>query len=112
LRKGRPVFTYRSLDLKLTEIAADRALRQGPATILLRFERRGESEALVHIFSDGAEIASGTIKGALPRLSFSPSETFDLGQDSGSGPLADGRTAGALDGRIHTVNVRITPPAR
>lgn len=110
LRKGRPVFTYRSLDLKLTEIAADRALRQGPATILLRFERRGESEAVAHILADGVEIASGTIRGALPRLSFSPSETFDLGQDSGSGPLADGKTAGALDGRIRTVNIRITPP--
>ncbi|HET6524446.1 arylsulfatase [Sphingopyxis sp.] len=110
LRKGRPVFTYRSLDLKLTEIAADRALRQGPATILLRFERRSEREAVAHILADGVEIASGTIRGALPRLSFSPSETFDLGQDSGSGPLADGKTAGALDGRIRTVNIRITPP--
>jgi len=112
LRKGRPVFSYLSLDLKPTEIAADRALRRGPATILLRFERRGESEAVVHILADGAKIASGAIRGALPRLSFSPTETFDLGQDSGSGPLADGKTAGALDGRIRTVNVRITPPAR
>ena len=111
LRGGRPVFTYRSLDLKLTEVAADRALRSGPATILLRFERRGESEAVVHILADGAEIASGTILGALPRLFFSPSETFDLGQDSGSGPLADGKTAGVLDGRVRIVNVRVTPPA-
>ncbi|KTE33761.1 MULTISPECIES: arylsulfatase [unclassified Sphingopyxis] len=112
LRKGRPMFSYRSLDLKLSEIAADRTLRRGPATIMLRFERRGESEAVVHILADGSEIASGPIKGALPRLSFSPTETFDLGQDNGSGPLEGGKSAGALDGRIRTVNVRITPPAR
>lgn len=110
LRKGRPIFSYRTLDLKLTEIAADRALRQGPATVLLRFERRSDSEAVVHLSADGADLASGTIKGSLPRLTFSPAETFDLGEDTGSGPLADGRGAGPLGGRIGTVNVRITPP--
>lgn len=111
LRKGRPVFSYRGLDLKLSEFTADRALRPGPVTIVLRFERRSDSEAVVHLGVDGTDLASGTITGALPRLSFSPSETFDLGQDSGSGPLADGRGPGPLEGRIRTVSVRVTPPA-
>jgi arylsulfatase A-like enzyme len=111
LREGRPAFAYRTLDLKLNEVTADRALPRGPAIVMLHFERRGESEAFVRLIVDGAEVASGPIKGALPRLSFSPAETFDLGRDTGTGPLADGRTSGTFGGRIETVNVRIDAPA-
>lgn len=111
LREGRPVFAYRGLDMVLSEVAADRALRRGPATLVLHFERRNDSDAFVRLTADGVELASGPIKGALPRLSFSPGETFDLGRDTGTGPLADGRTSGVFEGRIDAVEVRIGTPA-
>ena len=109
LRKGRPVFSYRTLDLKLTEVAANEAL-SGPATVTLRFERRSDSEAIVHLSANGGDVVSATIRGALPRLSFAASESFDVGSDSGSGPLDGGKTAGPLEGRIRKVDIRITPP--
>lgn len=111
LREGRPVFAYRSMDLKLSEIVADRALGEGRTRISLTFHRRGDREADVEIMADGSAVAKGTMTGALPRLSYSPSETFDVGSDSGTGLLPDGGVTQPLRGRIEKISIRILPTA-
>jgi arylsulfatase len=101
LLQGRPVFAYRGADLRLTRIAATRALKSGEAVLRLEVSRSGD-HAAVRIFDGDAEIAAGELLGPLART-FSLTEPFGVGSDSGYSPVEDYDTPNPLQGRIQEV---------
>jgi arylsulfatase len=102
LQDGRPVFAWRNADLRLTRIAADRPLAPGAAVLRLEMLRSNDGGAKVRIFDGETLIAVGELPGPLPRT-FSLTEPFGVGSDSGYSPVDDYDTPNPLQGRLEEV---------
>lgn len=109
-KNGRPVFAYRSMDLRLSEITSSKPLPKGKVKLVVEFERTGASTAAVKIVVDGEVVGSGQIAGDLSRGYFSPTETFDIGDDTGTGVLDKGTSAGAFNGVIERAQFHVSLP--
>lgn len=108
LLRGKPVFSYRNIDLTLTEIAGKRPLKAGRQTLRLDFEREPEG-AEVSLSSDGTPLARGRIAGLLPILAMAGNETFDIGSEAGS--KASPRShEDRLDGTVRRLQVKVPVP--
>jgi len=107
VRDGVPVFSFRTIDLRSTRIAAHRPLPSGESELELRFERKTPDQAIARILIDGELVASGEIQGILPAAMLSSSETFDIGADEGSAPTSEYTGRNPFRGRIKEVRVQI-----
>lgn len=99
LRNGAPVLALRTMDRKLSTIAANEALA-GKAEVKLHFDRVAPDSARASITVNGRQVASGDLTGALSNFIFSSNETFDIGADPGTVVLDGVRAPFAFTGKI------------
>jgi hypothetical protein len=89
-RKVRPTFTYNYFQAKYTTIQGKDPLPSGPVTLRLDFAYDGGGNGKggnLKLFVNDKEVADGHLDATVP-LGFTPDETVDIGEDSGT-PATD-----------------------
>ena len=111
-RDGRPAFHYNMLNIAHFDIAAPDALSAGRHTVEFDFQYAGGGfgkggEGALSV--DGKQVAQGRIGATIP-LRFSLDETFDVGEDTGTGVSEDYDVPFPFSGRIEKLVVHIEAP--
>lgn len=111
-RDGRPAFHYNMLNIAHFDIAAPDALSAGRHTVEFDFQYAGGGfgkggEGALRV--DGKQVAQGRIGATIP-LRFSLDETFDVGEDTGTGVSEDYDVPFPFSGRIEKLVVHIEAP--
>jgi arylsulfatase A-like enzyme len=101
LEAGRPVFVVRDLNMSETRIAATQSLPAGASHLGLTLSQDDSGPEVV-LSADGREIGRGRLTRPLPRT-FSLTETFNLGADTGHAPDGSEAAATPLAGRLGEV---------
>jgi arylsulfatase len=109
LRDGVPVLALRTMDGKLSRLAAPGRLT-GKSEIGLRFDRVGPDEARATISVDGKDVATSSFQGALSVFIFSGNETFDIGADPGTTVLDGIDAPFGFDGKIGETRFVVSSP--
>jgi arylsulfatase A-like enzyme len=113
LLKGKPVFVYDLLDLLRPKIEAGAPLKPGRHTIEFAFAYDGPGigkGGTGTIKVDGVEVGRGSLPHTIP-LALEPSETFDVGSDTGTGVNdADYQSPFVFDGKLNRLTLKLLPP--
>jgi len=113
LLKGKPVFVYDLLDLLRPKIEAGAPLKPGRHTIEFAFAYAGPGigkGGTGTIKVDGVEVGRGSLPHTIP-LALEPSETFDVGSDTGTGVNdADYQSPFVFDGKLNRLTLKLLPP--
>lgn len=109
LLAGRPVFVYNLAGQKITRVAASEPLAPGRHVLAMNFTYDGGGRGKgggVSLQVDGAEVARGRIDRTLPTL-YSISDTFDVGEDTGSPVTDDYASPFKFSGQLKELTVEL-----
>jgi arylsulfatase len=108
LKNGVPTFVLRGLDGSASTVAASGPLKPGPAQVQVDFIQKTlpplkPQDIKIVIRSNGAEVASKTVRAAMPRM-YGVAQTFDIGTDTGSTLTKDYATSVPFPGTVGPVS--------
>ncbi len=112
-RNGRPAVAYAGSQRPSDQVrvAGAEALRPGPARLTYRFEpdaaRPGLPSGTLTITANGVEIARGRVE-RIAMVAAEATETFDVGDDSGTHVVSDYDGAASFNGTIREVTVDLS----
>jgi len=109
---GRPVFEYNLDSLRRTRIAGSEVLAPGPNVVRIEslYDGGGMGKGTtVSIFVNDRKIGQGRIEQTIWVGKYSPDETFDVGQDSGSPVSSAYSSPNPYNGTIKTIVIDTAP---
>ncbi|MGH9704473.1 MAG: arylsulfatase [Candidatus Acidiferrales bacterium] len=110
MKSGKPIFTYRYFNGKLSSIRGPKALLAGPAVIRLEFVYDGGGigkGATASLFVNGMKVGEARIPETVA-VNYSFDETFDTGQDTGT-PVGEYAAPFKFTGSIQRIEIDTAP---
>jgi hypothetical protein len=103
---NRLVYAYNAYNEDRFEIRSDRQLPDGDVELKAEYQATGRTTGLVTLFINGEQVGQGEVGRTMP-AQFSLSETFDVGEDTGTPVSKDYTRENAFSGTLDRVVINI-----
>ena len=105
---GHPVFAHNNMGNAIHRLKSDAPLPPGTTTVRVVYDQKLDGSAAVTMYVGTGQVGQGTFPDA-QKYTVGFDETFDLGQDSGSGVIPDYTAPFPFTGSLEKVTIQINP---
>jgi arylsulfatase len=100
------VYEYNAYNEDRFQIRSDRPLPAGDVELRADYEAVGPTSGLVTLYVNGEQVGQGEVGRTMP-AQFSLSETFDVGEDTGTPVSKDYTRDNAFNGKLDRVVINV-----